>query len=45
MRDPNILSQLLVFLLAPVVVVPIFRWMRSSQILGYLAAGVLTGPS
>jgi monovalent cation:H+ antiporter-2, CPA2 family len=44
MHDPHILGQLLVFLLAPVVVVPIFRWLRSSQILGYLAAGVLTGP-
>jgi len=44
MRDPEILRQLLVFLLAPVVVVPIFRWMRYSQIVGYLTAGVLTGP-
>jgi monovalent cation:H+ antiporter-2, CPA2 family len=44
MHDPEVFRQLLVFLLAPVVVVPIFRWMRSSQILGYLAAGVLTGP-
>ena len=44
MHDPEVFRQLLVFLLAPVVVVPIFRWLRSSQILGYLAAGVLTGP-
>jgi CPA2 family monovalent cation:H+ antiporter-2 len=44
MRDPAVLHQLLVFLLAPVIVVPIFRWLRSSQILGYLAAGGLTGP-
>jgi CPA2 family monovalent cation:H+ antiporter-2 len=44
MHDPEIFRQVLVFLLAPVVVVPIFRWLRSSQILGYLAAGVLTGP-
>ena len=44
MHDPEIFRQLLVFLVAPVVVVPIFRWLRSSQILGYLAAGVLTGP-
>ena len=42
MHDPDLLRQLLVFLLAPVVVVPIFRWLRSSQILGYLAAGVLS---
>jgi CPA2 family monovalent cation:H+ antiporter-2 len=44
MHDPDILRQLLVFLLAPVVVVPIVRWLRFSQILGYLAAGVLAGP-
>jgi monovalent cation:H+ antiporter-2, CPA2 family len=44
MHDPEVFRQLLVFLLAPVVVVPIFRWLRSSQILGYLAAGVLIGP-
>jgi K+:H+ antiporter len=44
MHDPSILHQLLVFLLAPVVVVPIFRRLRSNQIVGYLAAGILTGP-
>lgn len=44
MHDPSILHQLLVFLLAPVVVVPIFRRLKSNQIVGYLAAGVLTGP-
>lgn len=43
-RDPSILQELLVFLLAPVVVVPLFRWLRYSPIVGYLAAGVLIGP-
>jgi CPA2 family monovalent cation:H+ antiporter-2 len=44
MHEPAIFHQLLIFLLAPVVVVPIFRRLRYSQIVGYLAAGVLTGP-
>lgn len=43
-RDPTILQELLVFLLAPVVVVPLFRRLRYSPIVGYLAAGVLIGP-
>ena len=44
MPEPNILRDLLVFLLAPVVVVPLFRRLRVSPILGYLAAGALIGP-
>ena len=39
-----IFHDLLIFLLAPVVVVPLFRWLRASPILGYLAAGILIGP-
>jgi monovalent cation:H+ antiporter-2, CPA2 family len=38
------LHQLLVFLLAPVIVVPLFRQLRSSPIVGYLVAGILIGP-
>ena len=44
MHDFSVFHQLLVFLLAPVVVVPLFRRLRSSPILGYLAAGILIGP-
>jgi len=38
------LYDVLVFLAAAVVVVPAFRRMRTSPILGYLAVGVLVGP-
>ena len=38
------MHQLLVFLLAPVIVVPLFRQLRSSSIVGYLVAGILIGP-
>lgn len=41
---PEILHDVLVFLVAAVVVVPVFRRLRSSPVLGYLAAGVLIGP-
>jgi hypothetical protein len=34
----------LVFLLAPVIVVPLFRRLRSSPIVGYLVAGIVIGP-
>ena len=44
MRDLPPFTDLLVFLLAPVVVVPLFRWLRCSPILGYLVAGILIGP-
>jgi CPA2 family monovalent cation:H+ antiporter-2 len=43
-RDLPPFTDLLVFLLAPVVVVPLFRWLRCSPILGYLVAGILIGP-
>lgn len=38
------LREVLVFLLASVVIVPLFRQLRASPILGYLAIGVLLGP-
>jgi CPA2 family monovalent cation:H+ antiporter-2 len=38
------LYDILVFLIAAVVIVPVFRHMRTSPILGYLAAGILVGP-
>ena len=38
------LEELLVFLIAAVCIVPLFRWFRSSAVLGYLAAGVVVGP-
>ena len=42
--DSEILYDVLIFLLAAVVVVPAFRRLRTSPVLGYLAAGVLIGP-
>lgn len=36
--------HILIFLGAAVVIVPLFRYFRSSPILGYLAAGVIIGP-
>ncbi|NIA72012.1 hypothetical protein HBA54_25760 [Pelagibius litoralis] len=45
MHEPSHLTEVLVFLIAAVCVVPLFRWARSSSVLGYLAAGVLVGPS
>lgn len=44
MNHSEILYDILVFLVAAVVVVPAFRRMRTSPILGYLTAGVLVGP-
>lgn len=44
MNDSEILYDVLVFLVAAVVVVPIFRRLRASAVLGYLAAGILVGP-
>ena len=38
------LEEVLVFLIAAVCIVPLFRWFRSSAVLGYLAAGLLVGP-
>ncbi len=44
MHAPTHLDEVLVFLIAAVCVVPLFRWFKSSSVLGYLAAGVLVGP-
>ena len=38
------LKEIVVFLVASVIVVPIFQWMRASPVLGYLAVGALIGP-
>jgi len=38
------MQDLLVLLLAPVIIVPVFRQLRSSPIIGYLVAGILIGP-
>jgi CPA2 family monovalent cation:H+ antiporter-2 len=44
MHGPAHLEEVLVFLIAAVCIVPLFRWFKSSSVLGYLAAGVLVGP-
>ncbi|MCZ6860860.1 MAG: cation:proton antiporter, partial [Alphaproteobacteria bacterium] len=44
MKDSEILYDVLIFLVAAVVVVPAFRRLRTSPVLGYLAAGVVIGP-
>jgi monovalent cation:proton antiporter-2 (CPA2) family protein len=38
------LPQIAIFLVAAVVFVPLFRWLRLSSILGYVAAGLVIGP-
>ena len=40
----SVFSQILIFLTAAVVAVPLFRWLRLGSILGYLAAGLVIGP-
>ncbi|NBB69197.1 MAG: hypothetical protein GVY33_02570 [Alphaproteobacteria bacterium] len=40
----SFLTDLLVFLVAAVVMVPLVRQLRSSPVLGYLAAGIVVGP-
>jgi monovalent cation:proton antiporter-2 (CPA2) family protein len=42
--QPTVFSQILIFLAAAVVAVPLFRWLRLGSILGYLAAGLVIGP-
>jgi monovalent cation:proton antiporter-2 (CPA2) family protein len=42
---PSVYVEILTFLAAAVVAVPLFRWLRLGSILGYLAAGVVIGPS
>tara|TARA_B100001248_G_scaffold260540_1_gene249076 strand:- start:91499 stop:93196 length:1698 start_codon:yes stop_codon:yes gene_type:complete len=45
MESPEVFESALIFLLAAIIVVPIFRHCRSSTVLGYLTAGVIIGPS
>ena len=45
MHDASFLSETLIFLIAAVIVAPIFQRLRSSLVLGYLVAGVIIGPS
>lgn len=44
MEEFGILRDVLIFLVAAVVIVPAFQRLRTSPILGYLAAGVIVGP-
>jgi len=44
MDEHNFLSDILIFLVAAVIVVPVFQRLRSSMILGYLCAGLIIGP-
>lgn len=44
MPETSHMSDVLIFLLAAVLVVSIFRWFKASSTLGYLMAGILIGP-
>ena len=44
MHHSDMLYEVLTFLVAAVIIVPIFRRFKTSPILGYLAAGILVGP-
>ena len=44
MHEVSFLAETLIFLIAAVVVAPIFQRLKSSLILGYLVAGVIIGP-
>ncbi|EPC02001.1 hypothetical protein L861_20325 [Litchfieldella anticariensis FP35 = DSM 16096] len=41
----DLLYNALIFLAAAVLIVPIFKWLGLGEVLGYLAAGVVIGPS
>ncbi|GGX94614.1 potassium transporter [Litchfieldella qijiaojingensis] len=41
----DLLYNVLIFLAAAVLIVPIFKWLGLGEVLGYLAAGVVIGPS
>ena len=45
MHDASFLSETLIFLIAAVIVAPVFQRLRSSLVLGYLVAGVIIGSS
>lgn len=44
LHGSEILYDVLIFLVAAIVVVPAFRRLRTSPVLGYLAAGIVVGP-
>lgn len=44
MHQSEMLSDVLIFLVAAIVVVTVFRRLNTSPVLGYLAAGMLVGP-
>jgi Kef-type K+ transport system membrane component KefB len=44
MHDVSFLAETLIFLIAAVVVAPVFQRLRSSLVLRYLVAGVIIGP-
>lgn len=44
MSHTGVFHDVLIFLLAAVIIVPLFHRLRTSPILGYLAAGMLIGP-
>ena len=44
MYDASFLEEVLVFLLAAVVVAPLFQRFKSSPVLGFLVAGAVIGP-
>jgi CPA2 family monovalent cation:H+ antiporter-2 len=44
MHDVSFHAETLIFLIAAVVVAPVFQRLRSSLVLGYLVAGVIIGP-
>lgn len=41
----DLLHNVLIFLASAVLIVPIFKWLGLGEVLGYLAAGVVIGPS
>ena len=43
-HEPSFFLDTILFLLAAVLVVPLFRWLRLNPILGYLVAGGVVGP-
>ncbi len=45
MEQSQVLNDTLIFLAAAIIVVPLFHRFRVSPILGYMAAGILIGPS
>ncbi len=44
MHDNNILVQILILLIAVVLTVPLFRFLKLGTVLGYLIAGAIVGP-